>query len=72
MYCRYQSYGVIGIEAYQVQVEVDLARGMPGFEIVGLPDTAVKESRDRVRAAMSTCGYVFPLGKTVVNLAPAL
>ena len=71
MYCRYQSYGVTGIEAYQVQVEVDLARGMPSFEIVGLPDTAVKESRDRVRAAMSTCGYVFPLGKTVVNLAPA-
>lgn len=71
MYCCYKSYGVSGIDAYQVQVEVDLARGMPGFEIVGLPDTAVKESRDRVRAAMSTCGYPFPVGKIVLNLAPA-
>ena len=71
MYCCYKSYGVTGIEAYQVQVEVDLSRGMPGFEIVGLPDAAVKESRDRVRAAMATCGYPFPLSKIVLNLAPA-
>ena len=71
MYCCYKSYGVTGIEAYQVQVEVDLSRGFPGFEIVGLPDAAVKESRDRVRAAMSTCGYPFPVGKIVMNLAPA-
>lgn len=71
MYCCYKSYGVTGIDAYQVQVEVDLARGMPGFEIVGLPDTAVKESRDRVRAAVSSTGYPFPVGKIVINLAPA-
>lgn len=71
LYCCYKSYGVTGIEAYQVQVEVDLSRGFPGFEIVGLPDAAVKESRDRVRAAMSTCGYPFPVGKIVMNLAPA-
>lgn len=71
MYCCYKSYGVTGIEAYQVQVEVDLSRGMPSFEIVGLPDAAVKESRDRVRAAMSTCGYPFPVAKIVLNLAPA-
>ena len=71
MYCCYRSYGVMGIDAYQVQVEVDLARAFPGFEIVGLPDAAVKESRDRVRAAMSTCGYPFPVGKIVLNLAPA-
>ena len=71
MYCCYRSYGVTGIDAYQVQVEVDVARGMPGFEIVGLPDAAVKESRDRVRAAMTTCGYPFPVGKIVLNLAPA-
>ncbi|MBQ8599298.1 MAG: YifB family Mg chelatase-like AAA ATPase [Oscillospiraceae bacterium] len=71
MYCCYKSYGVTGIDAYQVQVEVDLARGMPGFEIVGLPDAAVKESRDRVRAAVSSTGYPFPVGKIVINLAPA-
>lgn len=71
MYCCYRSYGVTGIDAYQVQVEVDLSRGMPGFEIVGLPDTAVKESRDRVRSAISSTGYPFPVGKIVINLAPA-
>ena len=71
MYCCYKSYGVTGIDAYQVQVEVDFSRGMPGFDIVGLPDAAVKESRDRVRAAISSTGFPFPLGKIVVNLAPA-
>ncbi len=71
MYCRYNSYGVTGIEAYQVQVEVDHSKGFPGFEIVGLPDTAVKESRDRVRAAIGSTGYPFPLGRIVLNLAPA-
>ncbi len=71
MYCCYKSYGVTGIDAYQVQVEVDFSKGMPGFDIVGLPDAAVKESRDRVRAAISSTGYPFPLGKIVVNLAPA-
>ncbi len=71
MYCCYKSYGVVGIDAYQVQVEVDYSKGMPGFDIVGLPDAAVKESRDRVRAAISSTGFPFPLGKIVVNLAPA-
>lgn len=71
MYCCYKSYGVTGIDAYQVQVEVDFSKGMPGFDIVGLPDAAVKESRDRVRAAISSTGFPFPLGKIVVNLAPA-
>ncbi len=71
MYCCYNSYGVTGIEAYQVQVEVDYSKGFPGFEIVGLPDTAVKESRDRVRAAIGSTGYPFPLGRIVLNLAPA-
>ncbi len=71
MYCRYNSYGVTGVEAYQVQVEVDYSKGFPGFEIVGLPDTAVKESRDRVRAAIGSTGYPFPLGRIVLNLAPA-
>ena len=71
MYSCCKSYGVLGIDAYQVQVEVNLERGMPSFELVGLPDAAVKEARDRVRAAMSACGYPFPMDKLVLNLAPA-
>ena len=71
MYCCYKSYGVQGIDAYQVKVEVDVSRGMPSFDVVGLPDAAVKESRERVRAAMTACGYTFPVGRIVLNLAPA-
>ena len=71
MYSCLKSYGVTGIDAYQVQVEIDLSKGLPSFDIVGLPDAAVKESRDRVRSAMSSCGYPFPLSKLVLNLAPA-
>ena len=60
-----------GLEAPLVSVEVHLANGLPGFSIVGLPETAVKESRDRVRAAISNSGYAFPLRRITVNLAPA-
>ena len=65
------SFGLSGVEAYRVTVELDLSRGMPCFEIVGLPDAAVKESRDRVRAAVKNSGCEFPLGRIVANLAPA-
>lgn len=71
MYSCCQSYGVVGIEACQIQAEVDISRAMPSFDVVGLPDAAVKESRDRVRSAMANCGLVFPTAKVVVNLAPA-
>lgn len=71
MYAKIMSAGVFGLHAYPVEVEVDTARGMPSFEIVGLPDTAVRESRDRVRAAFKNCGYEFPVQKITVNLAPA-
>jgi magnesium chelatase family protein len=60
-----------GIAARPVRVEVDVHRGLPGFQIVGLPDAAVRESRERVRAALSNCGFEFPLQRIVVNLAPA-
>ena len=60
-----------GIAARPVRVEVDVHRGLPGFQIVGLPDTAVREARERVRAALSNCGFEFPLRRIVVNLAPA-
>lgn len=71
MFSRLKSVGLFGIESYMIEVEADVSTGLPGFDIVGLPDTAVKESRDRVRAALKNCGYKFPLGKITVNLAPA-
>jgi len=60
-----------GLEALPVTVEVHAGGGLPGFHIVGLPATGVRESRDRVRAALANCGFRFPSGKVIVNLAPA-
>jgi len=65
------SCGLTGIDGFQVTVEVNLANGMPMFEIVGLPDASVKESRERVRAASKNSGYAFPAARLTVNLAPA-
>ena len=63
--------GLYGLEAFPVRVEADIQNGISAFDIVGLPDAAVKESRDRVRAALKNCGYEFPIGRITVNLAPA-
>ena len=71
MVARTYSMGAFGLEAFPVEVETDLSTGLPAFEVVGLPDAAVKESRDRVRAAMKNCGFDFPVGRIVMNLAPA-
>jgi magnesium chelatase family protein len=72
MLSKVLSASVIGIDAYAVEVEVDIAsRGLPHFSLVGLPDAAVKESRDRVRAALKNIGFLFPLKQITVNLAPA-
>ncbi len=71
MYSNLKSFGLLGIDSYLVNVETDISNGMPSFEIVGLPDMAVKESRDRVRAAIKNCDYTFPVGRITVNLAPA-
>jgi len=68
---RMFSQAVQGMEAGPVEVETDLGRGLPAFTIVGLPDTAVRESRERVRAGMTNSGYEFPLRRITVNLAPA-
>jgi magnesium chelatase family protein len=66
------SAAVLGIDAYPIEVEVDIAsRGLPFFSTVGLPDAAVKESKERVRAALKNTGFDFPLKQVVVNLAPA-
>lgn len=65
------SLGLCGIEPFHVTAEVGMTRAMPSFEIVGLPDTAVRESRERVRSVFGSCGLSFPTGRIVVNLAPA-
>ncbi len=66
-----QTFTLDGISARPVRVEVDVHRGLPAFSLVGLPDTAVREARERVRAAIGNCGYDFPLRRITANLAPA-
>ena len=71
MLAKVFSGSVLGIDAYIVEVEVDTAQGLPIFSTVGLPDNAVKESKDRVKAAIKNSGYEFPAKRITVNLAPA-
>lgn len=71
MLARLQSHAVLGMEACHVDVEADLGWGLPAFSIVGLPDAAVREAKERVRAGMTNSGYEFPLRRITVNLAPA-
>ena len=71
MLARVHSAAILGIDAYAVEVEVDISRGLKKFDIVGLPDPAVRESRERVQAAIKNSGFEFPMEQIVVNLAPA-
>ena len=71
MYAKTFGETVCGINGEGIIVEVDISNGLPGFDIVGLPDTAVKESRERVRAALKNSGLMFPMTRITVNLAPA-
>ena len=71
MLARVKSVAVFGIDAYPVEVEVDVSPGLPTMVVVGLPDAAVKEARDRVKAAVQNAGYFFPSRRVIVNLAPA-
>jgi magnesium chelatase family protein len=71
MLARVLSSAVIGIDAYLVEVEVDIAPGLPAFTTVGLPEVSVKESKERVKAAIKNSGYTFPDDRITVNLAPA-
>jgi magnesium chelatase family protein len=71
MLVKISSAALLGIDAYIVDVEVDISPGLPGFVTVGLPDAAVRESKERVRAALKNCGYEMPARKLTVNLAPA-
>ncbi|MDQ2670841.1 MAG: ATP-dependent protease, partial [Gemmatimonadota bacterium] len=71
MLARIRSAAVLGVDAYPVDVEVDIANGLPTFATVGLPQGAVRESRERVGAALANAGFTLPLRRIVVNLAPA-
>ena len=71
MFCKLNSYSLNGVDTIHVDVEIDICDGLPGFEIVGLPDSAVKESRERVKSAIKNSGFKFPVRKITVNLAPA-
>ena len=71
MFSSVKSLGVSGVGGYPVAVEVYISKGLPSFDIVGLPDAAVKEARERVRAAIKNNGFAFPVSRMTVNLAPA-
>ncbi|WP_430014369.1 YifB family Mg chelatase-like AAA ATPase [Microcystis ichthyoblabe FBCC-A1114] len=71
MLARVWSAAIIGIDAIKIGVEVDVSGGLPGIAVVGLPDTAVQESKERVKASLKNAGFAFPIRKIVINLSPA-
>lgn len=71
MLAKIMSYALQGLEGYKLDIEIDINAGIPGCDVVGLPDTAVKESKERVRSAIKNSGFNYPLKKLVINLAPA-
>ncbi|MDR0315182.1 MAG: YifB family Mg chelatase-like AAA ATPase, partial [Oscillospiraceae bacterium] len=71
MYSKVYSMGLCGMNSFVVEVEVDLSSGLPRFDLVGLPDSSVSESKERVRSAIKNCSLDFPVSRITVNLAPA-
>lgn len=71
MLAKVKSAGIFGVEGYTIDVEVDISNGLPVFDIVGLPDLSVRESKERVRAAIKNSGFEFPIKRITVNMAPA-
>lgn len=71
MVCKTITGTTIGLNAYKIEVEVDVINSLPSISIVGLPDSAVSESKERIRSAIKNSGYTFPKGKVIINLAPA-
>ncbi len=71
MFACVNSLGLHGIDGFAVKTEADISGGLPSFELVGLPDAAVRESRDRVRAVLKNAGFTYPVSRITVNLAPA-
>ncbi|MDE5549726.1 MAG: YifB family Mg chelatase-like AAA ATPase [Clostridia bacterium] len=71
MLAKTKSYALNGVEGYEVSIEVDLNAGLPGYDTVGLADTAIKESKERVRSAIKNSRFTYPIRKITINLAPA-
>lgn len=71
MLAKVKSFGLKGIEGYPVEVETDISNGLPKFDVVGLADTAIKESKERVRSAIRNSGFEYPVKRITINLAPA-
>lgn len=71
MFAKVKSQGLYGLNSFDVIVEADISSGLPRFDVVGLPDAAIKESRERVRASIKNCGLTFPISRITVNIAPA-
>ena len=71
MVCNVISLGLYGVTGYPVTAECALSGGLPAFDVVGLPDAAVKEARERVRSAIRSSGFDFPVSRITINLAPA-
>lgn len=71
MYSKIKTSFLMGLEGYDIEVETDISRGLSQFNIVGLPDASIKESKERVRSAITNSGYKFPLGRITINLSPA-
>jgi len=71
VYAKINSLGLFGLNAFPVDVEIDISRGSPQFDIVGLPDATVRESRERIRSALRSCCIDFPVASVMINLAPA-
>ena len=68
---KVKTAAIIGLDAYEITVEIDVINSIPGISIVGLPDASINEARDRVRSAIKNSTYTFPAKKVVINLAPA-
>lgn len=71
MLSKVTSFGLKGIDGFVVDVETDVSNGLPHFEIVGLADTAIKESKERVRSAIRNSAFEYPVKRITINLAPA-
>ena len=71
MISKTYSFGIIGLEAYPVEIEIDVAKGLPAVTLVGLADTAIKESKERVKSAIKNSGFQWPVQRITVNLAPS-
>ena len=71
MLAKILSFGLNGINGYPVEIQLDVNAGLPGYDVVGLADTAIKESKSRVKAAIKNSAFNYPINKIIINLAPA-